>query len=473
MARGGGNEIERRRPLAQPWRETPFLVTRRSVRPLRAWVVASALAASSSVGMPLASADVAGEAGIRIREATVCGKRLIEIENSLHLTTLAPEIGRFPLYYVLKATGHDLFTHPEGLDAPERDFAYYGGIVDAIPWTSGQAGGKQLPEKGLAHRSPWTWRTEASGDEARFVGSTVFEYADPVTGDSTRLAYEKTVTGYAGSARVRLAQRIENTGVCVARFEFSAHARMGVGGSCDSGDYFFAPGGRAFIFAHENVPELARALGGPTGWAEWPVQAATDFVPGRRRRNVFAFVPAAWCVVGDEKSGETAFFISSPVRCGAKTSAPWMGLLMSNFGCIVEPSVSPCVSADPGKWAASGNTVTLQPGEVCAFTLDLVAYQGLARADVEGAHAVYPDCVVVDKPELTLVQGNALLKGRVALAGRSLARLMRGATPLAEKTFGPGIQNLSDLGVVSASQGDTLRLRLDTASGAIDMEWRQ
>jgi hypothetical protein len=171
-----------------------------------------------------------------IREEIREGKKIIVMDNELITTVLVPEIARLPLSYFFKLTGHEEFIHPVPLHTPSEGFVFYGGIIDAIPWVSGKVGDKRLPDKGYLYSSPWEYKTGQDEHSVWFVGSTSFDYDDPITRQTARIFFQKRITGYDNSTQLKMDYLIRNTGVVDAKFTFSAHSRTGVS-LWDEGDY--------------------------------------------------------------------------------------------------------------------------------------------------------------------------------------------------------------------------------------------
>lgn len=400
---------------------------------------------------------------VEIREVQRGGKRTVEIENDLIRTVLVPEIARLPLSYFFKITGHEHFAHPAGLETPNRGFQYYGGIVDSLPWVGGSRE-KGLPDKGYLYSVPWTWTTQKRTGFARFSGEAQIEYPDPVTGQQSRLSFRKTVTGYDGSPLLRMDYRIGNPGTANARFTFSSHGRTAVA-EWDAGDYFFAPGNRGYVYYSANIPRLERDKTTAKSWVDWPFPEATDFSPGQDFRNVFVFIPADWCMVGDEKHKETLFFSGGPIHCAGVESVMKMAVFMTNAAYLVEPCVTYSITSAPEEWVDPECTLVLKPGEECTFQLNLTAYQGISRREVEGIFSVHPESLLLEEPDYEYSEGKVFLRGKIAFAGKGDLLVTEGYRVILNRKVSPGVLDLKTLGCIAADPEKGLSLHLETAGG--------
>jgi len=399
---------------------------------------------------------------LRIREKVRRGKRTVIIENGLYRAVLVPEIARFPLSYFFKTTGHEHFAQPASLSKPNEGFQYYGGIVDSLPWVSGKVGERRLPNKGYLYSSPWRYETGRDYESAWFEGETSVEYQDPVKGHTCRLSYRKRMTAYEGSSQLRMDQTIKNTGQTAARFTFSLHGRTAIA-QWDKGDFFYAPGNRCYVYYMANE-QLARRGVEPPCWAPWPLDEATEFRPQKQPQHVFAFVPARWCVAGDEKHKETLFFVASPIDCAGREEVMKMGVFMTNAAYLVEPCVTYSISGNPDEWANPGQNLSLKPGQECRFTLSLAAYQGVSRDDLPGVVAVYPECIVLTKPDAAAKSGLVALEGKIASAARARLEIRSGGQTLQTYEIEPGIVDLSDVASFPAQGCSAFSLVLCIAS---------
>lgn len=408
-------------------------------------------------------------AGVEIREGEKEGKKIVEIENDLYLMTIAPEIARLPLSYFFKPTGHEEFIHPAGLGTPNEGFQYYGGIIDSIPWVSGTVGNERLPEKGYLYSSRWQWKTGKEKDYVFFDGETQFDYQDPVTREKMALLFKKRITGYADSSRVRMDYLIKNIGDTEARFTFSAHSRIGVGGSWDEGDYFFAPGETCLVYEMRNLPELTKEGIKAGCWARWPLKQATEFMPQKEFREIFAYVPSNWCVAGDEKYKESVFFVSGPVSYPGRTDVMKMGIFMTNTGYVVEPCLTYSIEGNPDKWEIPGATIVLKPAKECEFTMNLVAYKDISKQCISSAYAVYPECLFLAEPRVTVHAGRLTIAGVMAFPGKGKVMLKVDGKSVKEKTVGPGIFDLGSFGAIPYAKNKKVSLFFNSTAGSKEL----
>jgi len=393
------------------------------------------------------SVSVCKATGIEIREVEKEGWQTIEMENDYYKVVLIPQIARLPYSYYFKLTGHEHFAHNVDLSTPKpgNEFVYYGGLIDSIPWVSGNVNGEKLSAKGYLHFSPWDFRTGQTEHTVWFEGGTRFTYEDPVTGEPVTIMFQKKITGYDDSPELKMDYLIRNVGETDATFTFAAHARTGIA-KLDRGDYFHAPGKRCYVSAIHTVDELVAEKIRPFTWTEWPIREATDFVPQKERpQRIFAYVPATWCVVGDAKHDETLFFVAGPVRYARTTDIMKMGIFMTHAGYVVEPCLSYAVRADREVWERPGSTVQLEKGRDCGFSLSLVAYRRLSRTMVDRIHKVYPECILLDEPTVAISSTNMRLEGRIAAAGSGTLIVKMGSRPVSERQVDAGTFDLKEL----------------------------
>jgi hypothetical protein len=354
--------------------------------------------------------------GVVIRNSTRQGQATVEIENDLYKTVLAHTRARLPLSYVFKPTGHEQFVMPTPLDRESKRFEYYGGIIDSIPWVSGP----RLPDKGLLWSSPWEIAIQQkTADHAVFTGTTAFEYKDPLSGETCRLRFQKVMEGYSGTSCLAMSYLIENVGQTHARFMMSVHARTGAGGGWSDGDYFFAPGRDAQIYyTSGDWPELASLELRPPCWTRWPLDAACRLKLGEKSRGIFAYLPAPWSCVGDEKEKETLFFVADPANVADRLQEMRMGIFMTNHGYVVEPCLTYRIGAE--SWTEPESTVMLKPGERCTFQVFLTMYQGVAESEIRalGKPDVLPECLIRKPLQIRTDGDRCALRGEVVCAGR-------------------------------------------------------
>ena len=384
---------------------------------------------------------------VQVTEESRDGKKTVVLENGAMKTVLVPELARFPLSYVLKATGHEMFAQPSPLSMPNKGFQYYGGIVDSLPWVGGK------PKKGLLHASKWQWTTGVEGGRAWFRGKTRISYKDPVDRRPSVLAFEKQVAAFDGSTALRMEHVIRNVGDTDARFLFVNHARTSVAGYSE-GDYCYAPGDRCFVYYMHNNRELESKGVHPPCWTKWPLEEAIFLRPQKELRTVFTFVPAPWCVAGDDKTKEALFFVGGPFRYGSKTASLKMGTFMTNAAYVIEPSLTYSLGSKPEEWRQEA--LTLKPGEACTYQLYLIAYHGLSRRDVFGAVAAYPEGVVMQELKMTDAGNDRVrFSGKIACHCPSRLEIRRGQSTVARREIGTGVFDLDKVGTLARNAGKT------------------
>jgi len=375
---------------------------------------------------------------VQVTEEERDGKKVVVLKNRAMKAVLVPELARFPLSYVLEATGHEMFAHPSPLSTPNRGFQYYGGIVDSLPWVGGK------PKKGLLYTSEWQWTTGTEDGRAWFRGKTSVTYKDPVDGHDSALAFEKRVTAFKGSTALRMGHLIRNVGETDARFLFVNHARACVAGYT-RGDYCFAPGDKCFVYHMRGNRELESKGVRPPCWTKWPLDEAIVFRPQEELRTVLTFVPAPWCAAGDDKTKEVLFFVGGPFRCGERTDSLKMGMFLTNAGYVIEPSLSYCLDAIPEEWREAA--LTLKPGEECTYQLHLIAYHGLSRQDVLGAVVVYPECVVLQEPKMVDASNDRVrFSGKIACHSPCRLEMRRDRSVVAKREIETGVFDLGKVG---------------------------
>jgi len=382
---------------------------------------------------------------MKICEKEIEGKKVIEIENDFYKTILVPEIARFPLSFFFKVTGHEQFKQPVSLKTPNDKYHSYGGIIDSIPWVSGKVKGKKFLDKGYLYSSPCKYIIRKSKNSVWFQGETKFDYNDPITGEIATLQFRKKIIGYEGSTRLKMDYFIKNIGKTDAKYTFSIHSRVSIA-KYDKGDYFYAPGKQCYVYYMNNQLELEKEGIHPPCWTKWPLKQATEFIPQKKLKNIFTFVPANWCVVGDEKYKETLFFIASPIKYSRKTDIMKMGIFMTNRSYVVEPCLTYSIVGTPKEWKIPDSTVMLKPGEDCKFTVNLVAYQGISKEEIQKIHTVKPGYIILNKPKMTSKSGSIKITGKIVFSEKGTLVLKSGNNILKKQEIVPGIFNLKNLG---------------------------
>ncbi len=347
-----------------------------------------ALTAPAGIGCAGAGGLLRGEPA-SIRAANMAGRRAYVLENEFYRAVLVPEIARFPLSLVYKPSGNEFFAQPVSLDTPNVGFQAFGGIVDSLPWVSGKHGGKRLADKGFLFSVPWETASGATRNTAWFEGRAEIEYEDLLDGTTSRLAYVKRVTGSTGSPNIVMEQTIRNVGNAPARFMITLHARTAIAGYT-AGDYLYVPGDRAEI-SYMRYPELSARGIDPPQEIDWPLPEAVTFQPSAEARHVFVFTPADWGVAGSEKTGEALVFRGGEVSSPDGIDRVKMALFMTGTGYLLEPGLTSCIVANEENWAVPGNTVRLEPGQECNFTVTMIPVSGVRRADWPDAFAQLPE----------------------------------------------------------------------------------
>lgn len=340
-------------------------------------------------GLAVLNVSGAGENMITVSEQQLDGEKAFVMENALYRATFVPERAMWPLWYYYKPTGHEVFLKKEASAAYKGD----DGLVLCLPWVGDTLG--RVANKGLLKTAPWETAVQRGNDGASIAGRKQIEYPDPATGKTNRLAFKVSVTGSVKHSQLKMDYEIENIGRETARFMFIGHARLALGGSYDQGDYVYAPGPKCWV-GNFKWPALEKQGIKPYQWTAWPIKGAIDFVPRPQAEckgeYLYAFVPSAWAVVGDDKSKEFAFFYSSPITIGKETrSTPYYCILRRDGDYLLELSVTP--ELDAKNWAEPWATASLNPGEKAGFTVYLAVGQGLGREDAPRIQNAAPQSI--------------------------------------------------------------------------------
>jgi len=380
-------------------------------------------------------------ASLSIQKAEQNGEKVVVIENSYYRTVLAPTIARMPLSYYYKLTGNEEFIHPEKKIKKDRGrFRYFGGVIDSIPSVSGI---EKWDRKGYLWRVPWQNKIERRGKWTRYMGQTDFNYKDPVSNEEYKLKFTKVITGYEGTSCLRMDYRIENIGDNQAKFLFSAHSRTGIGGSWNTGDYFWAPGEKCRFYDSDD-PRYKDTKEGT--WLPWPLKEVTDFTLQKpsKFRDIFIFLPSNWCVVGDNNTKEALFFVSSPIKIGKRKDIMKMGVYVTCKSYVVEPCLTYYI--DYKDWEKSNATVNLDSGEVCSFTLYMVAYHSITKEQVKKLEKVDFNYLLLEPPILRKGGNKDILQIKIAVPGRGKLLLrkigLRGRRNIASIRMESGINEV-------------------------------
>ena len=339
-------------------------------------------------------AAMAGESlpEIVLTEEMTNGEHAVIMENAYYRCVMIPGKAMLPAIYLYKPTNHDVFLRRSDI---KESFANLDGFYDCLPWVSDRM--KRGASKGLLRTAIWQTRVAVAGDCASAVFATEIAYPDFGTGQTSRLAFVKTLIGSNRHAQLRMDYEVENRGQSKARFILVGHARVAGGGTYDSGDYVYVPGTNCWL---GEFKWLALAKKGviPYSWTSWPMEDIVDFVPrdGSERKGdyVYAFVPASWAVVGDEKSKEYTVFQCSPVRLGKTViPVPYWCVLHRDGDYLLELCLSR--NLDAGNWNEPWATVGLEPGEKATFTIWMTPGQGFTKVDFESVTEATPDRLVI------------------------------------------------------------------------------
>jgi len=350
--------------------------------------------AALATGFCIGCAAMAGENAMKIsvREETMSGERAVILENSFFKSVIIPGKAMFPATYFYKPSGHDVFFRRETM---EQSFLSLDGFFDCLPWVGDSR--KRGASKGLLKTAAWQTDARVDGGVATLAFRTVISYPDFTTGRTTELAFAKTMVASEKHAQLRMDYEIENKGRDKARFIMVGHARVAAGGKYDRGDYIYAPGTNCWVTEFK-WPALDKLGVKPYSWTPWPIEGVVDFAPKegpeKKGDSVYAFVPASWSVIGDEKSREYVLFHYSPVQLGkAIMRQPFACILHRDNDYLLEISLSRDIDAK--NWDEPWATASLAPGEKAQFTVYMTPGQGLVKADFEKVTQVTPDRLVI------------------------------------------------------------------------------
>jgi len=316
--------------------------------------------------------------GITLREEWIRGERAVIMENSLYQTMMIPGKAMLPVTYFYKPTGHDLFLRRAKI---EQSFEYLDGWYDCLPWVGDSQ--SRVANKGLLRTATWAVKSEVADHQAKVRFSTEISYPDPVTDRPNQLSFVKTIVGSSWDSQLRMDYNVQNIGHDRAKFILVGHGRVVAAGGYGHGNYVYVPGNKCWILKHE-WPAL-NALGVKScSWTSWPVEGVVDFVPKkgveRKGEYVYAFVPGAWAVVGDEKSQEYTIYQCSPIQLGKTVlPMPFWCVLHRDDDYLLELSLSRALGVD--HWDEPWATVALDPGESAQFSVSMTPGQGLTKAD--------------------------------------------------------------------------------------------
>lgn len=289
---------------------------------------------------------------------------------------------------------------------------------------------------GYLWTQPWEMTVRTHKRHVVLVGEMSFPYPDPVTGKLCELRFEKTMTAYEGSTRLRMDYRIENVGERRARFQHCIHASPCVGGECDDGDYFYAPGARCWVAWSGLLPQYKIP---DQSWFSWPISEAVDFHRGGEG-GLQLFVPAPWGVIGDDKSREVMAMVSSPVFVGSREIPVYMGYTRGGETYYLEPSLTRHISNHADRWEREGYSVDLDRGEACVYTVDMAMFHGITKEQIVSLYSLTGDYLLLDEPSVKYGGGKAVVEIGIGVSGDAqlIVRDAASGEYLFEKDLVPG-----------------------------------
>lgn len=338
---------------------------------------------------------------ISVKEESISGERALIVENAYFKSIIIPGKAMFPATYLYKPSGNDVFLRRENI---EQSFSALDGLYECLPWVGDSK--KRGESKGYLKSAVWKTSTSVDAGIATLKFSTEISYPDFTTGKTTQLAFAKTIMASSKHAQLRMDYEIENKGGDKARFMMVAHARVAAGGKYDTGDYIYAPGAKAWV-ADFQWPALDKLGAKPYSWTAWPIEGVGDFTlkvgADKKGDYIYAYVPASWTVLGDEKSREYVLFYYSPINLGKTVQPqPYACILHREHDYLLEIGLSHEI--DARNWDEPWATVSLDTGEKANFTIYMTPGQGLGKADFERATEVTPDRLVIGGKEIKLTQ---------------------------------------------------------------------
>ncbi|HCL28167.1 MAG TPA: hypothetical protein DIC52_07000 [Candidatus Latescibacteria bacterium] len=337
------------------------------------------------------------------------GQPVYVFENKYIRSEIAYTRARSPLTYFDKITGVEQLRQLAPLSGNHGQHVGHGGVSESVPWTGGS------PYMGYLWTQPWEMTSRTYDDHAVLVGEITFPYPDPVTGRLCELRFEKTMTAYEGSTRLRMDYKIENVGERRARFQHCVHGSPCVGGTCDDGDYFYAPGDSSWVVWSGLLPQYEIP---DQSWHDWPIPEAVDFRRTETDEGLQLFVPAPWGVIGDDKTQEVMAMVGSKVVIGGEREIPmYMGLTKSGDRYYLEPSLTRHISNHADRWEREGYSVDLDRGEAAVYTVDLAMFHGVSKKQITSVHALLGDYLLLDEPSLVYRADKAVIEIDIAVSG--------------------------------------------------------
>lgn len=299
------------------------------------------------------------------------------IENESIRAVVLPELGGKLWQLTCTRTGRDLLWHnprPAARPVPfgaTYDDVFFGGWDELFPNDIPETlAGEPFPDHGELWASPWDWRIEQAGDEARIA----LRMIGPISG----CAIEKTLVVRAGDAHLSVHHRLTNTGRGELPYLWKQHvavpvaesARMDLPATTMYIEDFGTPraGGPGHVYTW---PRLTGADGGTTDMSRMPPASS-----GISEFQYATHLDGGWCAVTyEDGSGLGLAFDPEVFRsCWLFASyGGWRGLEVL----ILEPCTGHPVSVAAG--VEQGTHQILPPGGVIETTVTAVAYTGMAE----------------------------------------------------------------------------------------------
>lgn len=387
------------------------------------------------------------------------GQPVYVIENKYVRSEIAHTRARSPLSYFDKITQVEQLRQLQPLNGNHGQHTSHGGVAEAVPWTGGS------PYMGYLWTQPWEMTARTYDDHVVLTGEITFPYPDPVTGRLCELRFQKTMTAYEGSTRLKMDYQIENVGDRPARFQHCVHGSPCVGGSCDDGDYFFAPGDRSWVVWSSLFPQLKIP---DQSWHAWPIEEAVDFVHTEAEGGLQLFVPAPWGVVGDDKTKEVMAMVSSPVTVGGTRQIPvYMGYTRGGENYYLEPSLTRHISNHDDRWEREGYSVDLERGEVCEYTVDMAMFHGVSKKQIRSVHSLTGDYLLLSAPKVKVDAKKAHIEVAIAVTGDAQLVVVEEQTgeTLSTTDLAPGKVQRIDEDVSLSGTGSSVIVFLRNSAG--------
>jgi len=200
-----------------------------------------------------------------------------------------------------------------------------------------------------------------------------------------------------------------------ARFQHCVHGSPCVGGTCDDGDYFYAPGYSAGVVWSGLLPQYKIP---DQSWHSWPIQEAIDFRKSDSTEGLQLFVQAPWGVIGDDKTHEVMAMVNSPVVVGGNREIPmYVGLTKSGEKYYLEPSLTRHISNQPERWEREVFSVDLDRGEAAVYTVDMAMFHGVSKEQILSLHTLMGDYLLQTEPSVEYGTDKAVVGIDIAVSG--------------------------------------------------------